>query len=291
MKHSQENDKICNAVSARGIACKFRAKENSDKCGRCANKKPTPRPFKKGIDNPNALNFGGRGWTTFLDDDIIKLASAALNTPDYFTLNQEIEFVNVDLAAMAKQLASGNGFPFDKWADIRSLYRDAQSAWHNGDGEGFAEAFAKLGGLIQFCNEQHMLKMEFNRTMARKGDFISRQQAIKEKEKLYVELEKMLVFGATIIQVIDFVMPKGDKLARKYRTALYSALAPKFGFEINKTNKLKQIGDGEISDQPEDNFILDDDAEEIARLENDDELEALLKGDDEAIDGEVIEDE
>ena len=44
--------------------------------------------------------------------------------------------------------------------------------------------------------------------MERKGDFIKRQQAIKEKERMYVPLEQMLVFGAQLIQDIDAVMPK-----------------------------------------------------------------------------------
>src|SRR5215203_5359183 len=93
----EQKSELCSAVSGRGRACKYKATKDG-KCGRCAKKRATPKPFKKGIDNPRGLSFGGRGWSTFLGQEIIILAEKALSTPDYYNMSQEIEYTNVELA-------------------------------------------------------------------------------------------------------------------------------------------------------------------------------------------------
>jgi len=54
-------------------------------------------------------------------------------------------------------------------------------------------------------------------------------------------------------------MPKHDRTARKYRQALFSLLAPKFGFEVQKTNRLTPMLDN-LTDT-EDDFISDEEIE------------------------------
>jgi hypothetical protein len=85
----------------------------------------------------------------------------------------------------------------------------------------------------------------------------------KEKERMYVPVEQMMVFVAQLIQGIDAIMPKHDREARKYRQGLYSLLAAKFGFEKQKTNRLTPL--------PEDLTYTDDDYisdEEIELLDD-----------------------
>lgn len=209
--------------------------------------------------HPRGLSFGGRGWTTFLGLEIISLAEKALSTPDYYNMSQEIEYTNVALAAIAQHSANGTGFPFQKWADFKSLIKDIRKHLQSGDTEKFYAAFAKMGELAEFCSENHLLKEKGYRTMELKGNFIKQQQAIKEKEQMFVPLEKMLVFGAQLIQGIDAVMPKQDKTARKYRQALFSFLAPKFGFEMNKQSRLTPMPD-DLTDT-DDDYISDEEIE------------------------------
>ena len=110
--------------------------------------------------------------------------------------------------------------------------------------------------------------------MMQKGAFIQQHQAIKEKERMFVPLDQMLVFAAQLIQGIDSAMPKSDKGARKYREALYSVLAPKFGFDKTKTPaKLKPMPEDE---QADDDFIegeLLDESDEYKELMADYERE------------------
>ncbi len=254
----EEKKELCSGVSKRGRACQYPAIKDG-KCGRCANKRSTPKPFKKGIDNPRGLNFGGRGWTTFLDHDIIPLALKVLSTPDYTNLTQEVEYINVELASMAPRLNGGTGYCFEEWKEVQSLFEEIEGFVASGENEKVDEAFAKMGKIIELSNENYNLKQEFDRAMKRKGEFIIKQQAIKEKEGMYVSLEKMMVFGAQLVQVIDAALPKHDPAARKYRQALYSFLAPKFGFEQKTHNRLTPMPD-ELIDT-EDDYISDEELE------------------------------
>jgi len=277
----EEKPELCSAVSKRGRPCKYKAIKGG-KCGRCIKKRSTPKPFKKGIENPRGLNFGGRGWSTFLGQEIISLAEKVLSTPDYYNLTQEIEYTNVELAALARQLAEGTGYPFQKWTEFKSLIINLKKHLRSGDGEKIAAALSQMEEIADFCSGNNLVREELHQTMDRKGDLIKREQTIKEKERMYVPLEQMLVFGAQLVQGIDAVMPKHDRQARKYRQGLYSFLAPKFGFEKQKTNRLTPLPDDLT--YTDDDFISDEEielmndlGEEIERWSNLPEEQSKLR--------------
>jgi hypothetical protein len=258
----EEKPELCNAVSKRGRACKYPAIKNG-KCGRCIKKRSSPKPFKKGIDNPRGLSFGGRGWQTFLGLEIINLAEKALSTPDYYNLSQEIEYANVELAVLAGQLAEGTGYPFQKWTEFKSLLKSLNKHLRSGDAESLVATIKKMEEIAEYCSENNLLREQMYQMIDTKADLIKREQAIKEKEQMYVPLDKMMVFAAQLIQGIDAIMPKHDREARKYRQGLYSLLAAKFGFEKQKTNRLTPL--------PEDLTYTDDDYisdEEIELLDD-----------------------
>ena len=50
-------------------------------------------------------------------------------------MTQEIEYTNVELAALAGQLADGTGFPFQKWIEFKSLLKDLKKHLKPGDEE------------------------------------------------------------------------------------------------------------------------------------------------------------
>lgn len=254
----EEKPQLCSAVSRRGRACQYKAIKDG-KCGRCAKKRSSPKPFKKGIDNPRGLNFGGRGWSTFLGQEIISLAEKVLSTPDYYNLTQEIEYTNVQLAVLAQQLAEGTGYPFQKWTQFKSLITDLKKHLRSGDDEKIVAALSQMEEIADFCSDNNLVREELHKTMDRKGDLIKREQSIKEKERMYVPLEQMMVFAAQLIQGIDAVMPKHDRQARKYRQGLHSLLAAKFGFEKQKTNRLTPIT-GNLT-YMDDDYISDEEIE------------------------------